>query len=91
MKTIIHINQHNIKYNRKPENVDKKLVITVKTYKATTYSDSVSITDKDGNEIARVVYSPNTPLSCGAYVWIEADSNNVQINKTGESHVQQKH
>jgi len=27
--------------------------------------------DKDGNEVARIVYQPEKPLSCGARVWIE--------------------
>ncbi len=81
MKTIIHINQHNIKHNRKPENTDKKAVITVKTYKTTTYANFVSIVDEDGKEIAKVVYSPDKPLSCGAHVWIEADASNVVVHE----------
>jgi hypothetical protein len=27
--------------------------------------------DKDGEPVARIVYSPDKPLDCGARVWIE--------------------
>lgn len=67
MKTIVHVNQHVIKANRKTGNVDP--VLTVKTYKSNTYAHEVEI---DGP--ARVVYSPDKPLSCGAHVWIETES-----------------
>lgn len=80
MKTVIHINQHNIKHNRKPENKDNtKPVITAKTYLSTTYSNSVKIVDNNGNIIASIIYSPEKPLGCGAHVWIEADNKNVIV------------
>ena len=69
MKTIIHVNQHNIKANAKEQ---KKLpVITCKTYKSNEYANEVIIYGQDGLEAARIVYSPDKPLSCGAKVWIE--------------------
>ena len=64
MKTIIHVNQHVIKENRKTG--ANEPVLTVKTYKSNTYAHAVEI---DGP--SRVVYSPDKPLSCGAHVWIE--------------------
>lgn len=67
MKTIIHVNQHVIKANRK--NNETNPVLTVKTYKSNTYAHTVKI---DGP--SKVVYSPNKPLSCGAHVWIETES-----------------
>lgn len=67
MKTIVHVNQHVIKANRKEGKIDP--VLTVKTYKSNTYAQEVEI---DGP--ARVVYSPDKPLSCGAHVWIETES-----------------
>lgn len=63
-KTIIHVNQHVIKANRKTDAKDP--VLTVKTYKDTRYAHDVEI-----NGPVRVVYSPDKPLSCGAHVWIE--------------------
>jgi hypothetical protein len=67
MKKRIHVNQHNIKANRKQ---NKKVpVFTVKTYKSNTYGNSVEIQGP-----CKLVYSPDKPLSCGATVWIETDS-----------------
>ena len=37
------------------------------------------IPDKNNNEVARVVYRPDDPLSCGAQVWIEFDSKNLTL------------
>jgi hypothetical protein len=69
MKTIIHVNQHVIKANNK--NGTNKPVITCKTYKSNNYTDEAIIYGQDGLEAARVVYSKDKPLSCGARVWIE--------------------
>jgi hypothetical protein len=68
MKTIIHVNQHVIKANRK--NDENNPVLTVKTYKSNTYAHAVEIEGP-----SRIVYSPNKPLSCGAHVWIETEGN----------------
>jgi hypothetical protein len=72
MKTIVHVNQHNIKYNAKNPD-DPKPVLTVKTYKDNTYANEVSIAGP-----SKLVYSPDKPLSCGAKVWIETQSE-VQV------------
>lgn len=69
MKTIIHVNQHNIRRNATKGTTDP--VLTVKTYKSNTYADTAEIVDAEGNVVARVVYQPDHPLSCGARVWIE--------------------
>lgn len=76
MKTIIHVNQHNIRKNIK--NNTNAPVITVKTYKSNDYAHQAVIKDKYGEEVARVIYSPDKPLSCGARVWIET-KNEVEI------------
>ena len=68
VKKIIHVNQHVIKRNTKTG--ERKPVITVKTYKDNTYSNEVYV---DGP--CRIVYRPDKPLSCGAKVWIETQSN----------------
>lgn len=69
MKTIIHVNQHIIKSNRKKGEVEP--VLTCKTYKSNTYAHEAIIRDANGVEVARVIYRPDRPLSCGAHVWIE--------------------
>ena len=67
MKTLIHVNQHVIKSNRK--NKVEEPVLTVKTYKSNTYAHEVNIKGD-----SKVVYSQDKPLSCGAHVWIETQS-----------------
>ena len=72
MKTKIHINQHKIRANKKHGTNDP--VITVKTSKSNTYGHEVII-----NGSSKVIYSPDKPLSCGAKVWIETESEVVVI------------
>ena len=71
MRTIIHVNQHKIKANRK--HGTNEPCLTVKTYKANRYTHEAVIRDTEGNEVARVVYRPHNPLSCGAHCWIETE------------------
>ena len=47
--------------------------MTVKTYKDNRYTHEAVIRDTEGNEVARVVYRPHNPLSCGAHCWIETE------------------
>ena len=67
MKTRIHVNQHKIRSNMKHGTNDP--VITVKTFKSNTYTHKVEIKGP-----SKVIYSPDKPLSCGAKVWIETES-----------------
>lgn len=78
MKTIIHVNQHKIRNNIRREDEKHEPVLTCKTYKDNTYANTVALLDSDGKEVARVVYSPHKPLSCGARVWIETQ-HDIQI------------
>jgi hypothetical protein len=80
VKTIIHVNQHKIRHNTKTGDVEP--VLTCKTYKSNDYGHEAVILDSNGNEVARVVYSPHKPLSCGARVWIETQ-NEVKVIKHG--------
>jgi hypothetical protein len=64
MKTIIHVNQHVIKANRK--NNEENPVLTVKTYKSNNYAHELEIKGD-----SKIVYSKDKPLSCGAHVWLE--------------------
>lgn len=76
MKSFIHVNQHNIKANAKwgeTQGVSLSPVITVKDYKQNRRGMEAVIRDPAGNEVARVVYRPEHPLSCGARVWIETE------------------
>jgi hypothetical protein len=80
MKTIIHVNQHKIRANTKKDLRDLEPVLTVKTYKSNDYGYEAIIKDDNGKEVARVVYSPHKPLSCGARVWVET-KNEVEVIK----------
>lgn len=78
MKTIIHVNQHVIRANKK--NGEENPVLTCKTYKENIYAKELEILDESGNVVAKVVYSPDKPLSCGARVWIETH-HEVRVKK----------
>lgn len=75
MKKIIHVNQHNIRANKDGNN---RPVITCKTYKTNEYANEVIIYGQDGLPAAKVVYSPDKALSCGAKVWIET-TNEIKL------------
>ena len=72
MKTILHVNQHNIKANSKGADLP---VLTVKDYKQNRKCNQALIKDAEGNVVAKLIYSPDKPLSCGAKVWIETELN----------------
>ena len=75
----ILVNQNRIKSNKKHNRKDP--VLTVKTSKTNTYGHEVVI-----HGPSKVVYSPDKPLSCGARVWIETESEVNVINE--DLHVQ---
>jgi len=77
VKKIIHVNQHKIKSNTK-NNTDEP-VLSVKTYKENNYAHEAVLKTKDGVEIAKVIYRPHKPLSCGARVWIEVNTDDVDV------------
>ena len=65
MRTIVHVNVHRIRA-KDPQ------PLTVKTYKTNTPASEADIV-VDGVVVARIVYRPDKPLSCGARVWIETE------------------
>ena len=69
MKTIIHVNQSHIRSNIRKEPKNREPVLTVKTYKSNVYANTVVISGP-----SKIIYSPDKPLSCGARVWIETES-----------------
>ena len=75
MKTILHVNQHNIRANSKGAYVKDLPVLTVKDYKQNRKGNEATIKDAEGNVVAKLVYRPDKPLSCGAKVWIETELN----------------
>ena len=79
-KVFIHVNQHNIKANRK--NGTSIPVLTVKSYNSNDYAHEAVIS-KDGIELGRIIYSQGSPLSCGAEVWIQFNDALVDIDLIG--------
>lgn len=67
MKTRIHVNQHNLRHNKSTG--DRLPVITVKDYKSNRYAFEAMIEGP-----SKIVYRPDSPLSCGAVLWIETES-----------------
>ncbi len=74
LKVKIYINRHVIASNKKHGKNEPP--ITVATYKERKKCHEVIIDGK-----ARIIYSPNHPLSCGATVYIETDTKAVRIMK----------
>jgi hypothetical protein len=88
MKKILHINMHSIRSNnaaklhrtRAQSEPDLKPVITVKDHKSNTYAYQVSLRLRDGGtEVLKLVYQPYKPLSCGAQVWIETNTDVIDV------------
>jgi hypothetical protein len=77
MKTIIHVNQHKIKRNAKTG--EREPVLTCKTYKSNDYAHEVMIGGP-----CRIIYRPDKPLSCGARVWIETESEVKRVEMPSE-------
>lgn len=75
----IHVNQHKIKRNKK--HAEHEPVLTCKTSKSNDYGHEIVILGDAGEEVARVIYRPNRPLSCGARCWIES-KNPVEVITT---------
>lgn len=69
MKTIVHVSQPNIRLNTRDGS--HLPVLTAKDHKRNRYGHTAIIRDANGHEVARLVYRPNHPLSCGARVWLE--------------------
>jgi len=69
-RQVIHVNQHIIKANRKTG--ERTPPLTMKSYTKNIKATEIAIDGK-----ARVIYSPDKPLPCGAVVWIETDDNAI--------------
>ena len=79
MKKKIHVNQHIIRRNHKSG--ERNPVLTVKGHKSKLKGgfNKTASTNDYCHEVeisgpCRIIYSPDDPLSCGARVWIETES-----------------
>lgn len=71
--SIIHVNSNVIRSNRKRGESNPPLSVRKTRSAKAIYANEVLLKDSLGNVIAAVVYKPETPLSCGAQVWIETE------------------
>ena len=69
MKKIIHVAMDAIRRNTKHGTNDPAII--VRRGRRATRHHQVEILDERDVVVARIVYSPHKPLSCGARVWIE--------------------
>jgi len=67
--TILHVDRHKIAANRKHGTNEPPL--TVKYGSKGFKGRALIIKDAAGNEVGRLVYRPDAPISCGATVWME--------------------
>jgi hypothetical protein len=76
MKQILHVAQCVIAANRK--NGTNEPPIIVRNYKGAKRAHEVEIVH-DGQVIGKFVYRPHDPLPCGARLWLETDSETVEL------------
>lgn len=75
MKKLIHINSNTVKSNAKHGTNKPAITIrTAKGQKVETYAHEVIIKGE-----SRVVYHPDSPLVCGAKVWIETEAEVIPV------------
>jgi hypothetical protein len=66
------VNRHILAANKKHGRTTPPLSVQTPSGKSVRYGKQVDILDERGNVVASLVYRPETPLKCGATVWIEA-------------------
>jgi hypothetical protein len=76
---VVHVNKPQLVRNRK--NKTKEPVITIRQGSRKTYCHQAEIIGS-----CRIVYQPDSPLSCGAVVWIEVVPDSVVIPQLFQSH-----
>jgi hypothetical protein len=76
MKQILHVAQDAIRKNAKHGTNEPAIIIR-------DYKDGKRVHEAalvvDGREVGRFVYRPHKPLSCGARLWLEVDTDVCQI------------
>jgi len=74
----IHVNRGTIDSNRKHGTSNDPIAVRVhktkdhKTANEIKYGSTISIIH-EGEVVARFIYDPGNPLSCGAKLWVETD------------------
>jgi hypothetical protein len=76
VKQILHVAQCVIASNRK--NGTNEPAIIVRNYKGAKRAHEVELVH-DGNVVGRFVYRPHDPLPCGARLWFESNSEELEL------------
>ena len=76
MKQILHVAQDAIRKNAKHGTNDPAIII--RDYKSGQRTHEAALM-VDGREVGRFVYRPHKPLSCGARLWLEVDTDIATI------------
>jgi hypothetical protein len=72
MKQIIHVAQDAIRRNAK--NGTNEPAIIIRDHRWSRRVHEIELQTPDGKVIGKMIYSPHKPLSCGARLWIELDT-----------------
>lgn len=76
MKQILHVAQGTIAANRK--NGTNEPAIIVRNYQGAKRAHEVELVH-DGNVVGRFIYRPHDPLPCGARLWFESESAELEL------------
>ncbi len=77
MKQIVHVAQCDIRANAKDGGLRPPIIL--RDYKGAVRAHELELIDRaTGRNLGRFVYSPHSPLRCGARLWLELDSNVVE-------------
>jgi hypothetical protein len=76
MKQILHVAQDAIRKNAKHGTNDPAIII--RDYKSGQRTHEAALM-VDGRVVGRFVYRPHKPLSCGARLWLEVDTDIATI------------
>jgi hypothetical protein len=70
--TIVHVWQQRIRGNMRKPAAEREPPIIIRRGKTREYANTADLV-MDGKLVARVHYSPDAPLDCGARLWIAAE------------------
>jgi hypothetical protein len=76
MKQILHVAQCTIAANRK--NGTNEPAIIVRNYRGAKRAHEVELVH-DGKVVGKFVYRPHAPLPCGARLWFESNSEELEL------------
>lgn len=76
-RVILHVAQCAIAANRKHGTNEPPII--VRDYRGSERAHEVELVDKAGQVLGKFVYRPQDPLSCGARLWLQTDSDKLEL------------